>query len=119
MEDAQNDQVGQNLEDVTKKGADTVDRAAAAFDKAAQRFGAVLAIGPPTYIELATDFSKGNPFADMPPDQAFTLLLAGLDDRQRTALTSKAGLGFSDLTTTAQKTDVSSPAAGTGGQRLA
>ena len=89
--------------DIEKKRVDTVDRAAEAFGFITHRFGSVLAVGLPTYTELATDFSGANAFADMPPEQAFTLLLAGLDDRQRVALASKAGLGFNDLTTPAQK----------------
>ena len=76
----------------------TVNRAVAAYHRASRDFGEVMAIGPPTYTELLTDFSKGNAFADMPPPQAFTLLMAALDDRQRSALMSKDGLGTGDLT---------------------
>ena len=89
--------------DIEKKPVDTVGRVAEAFGFITHRFNSMLAIGAPTYTELATDFSKANPFADMPPEQAFTLLMSGLDDRQRAALASKTGLGFNDMTTTAQK----------------
>ena len=92
-----------SAEEAEKKSLDTVDHAAEAFGLSTRRFGGVLAIGPQTYTELETDFSKGNAFADMPPTQAFTLLLAGLDARQKAALASAAGLGFNDLTTAAQK----------------
>ena len=90
-------------EDLEKKRADTVTRVAEAFGKTTRYFGGVMAIGPQTYTELATDFSKANAFADMPPHEAFTLLIGSLDDRQREALASKAGLGFGDLTTPTQK----------------
>ena len=39
----------------------------------------------------------------MPPQQAFTLLMAALDDRQRDSLLGKNGIGINDLTTPAQK----------------
>ena len=85
-----------------RDSADTVGRAAAAYGMTLRDFGGVAAIGPETYVELLTDFSKGNAFEDLPPAQAFTLLLTTLDERQRAALTSKAGLGLSDLTTPEQ-----------------
>ncbi len=81
----------------------TVSKAAVAYNRATRDFGGVMALGPLTYTELLTDFSRANPFADMPPRQAFTLLMGSLDDRQRTALLSKTGLGLSDLTTDTQK----------------
>ena len=86
-----------------EKKADTVNRAILAFDRSSRDFGGVMAIGPNTYTELETDFSRANAFADMPPTEAFTLLMASLDDKQRDALMGKAGLGLSDLTTPEQK----------------
>ncbi len=92
-----------DADELRKQGADTVERVAAAFEKTTRYFGNVMAVGPQTCTELLTDFSRANAFADMPPDEAFTLLMGSLDDRQRTALASKAGLGYSDLTTATQK----------------
>ncbi len=92
-----------SAEDIKKANPDTVFRVAEAFGLSSRAFGGLTAIGSQTYPELLTDFSTANAFADMPPTQAFTLLMASLDDRQRAALTGKAGLGLSDLTTTAQK----------------
>ena len=82
---------------------DTLSQVVLAFEESSRDFGGITAIGPLDYSELETDFSKANAFSDMPPTQAFTLLIATLDDKQRAALTGKAGLGMSDLTTPEQK----------------
>ena len=95
--------VTRNKKEIDGKDVRRINSAIEAFGMIKRDFGSVMAIGPQTYTELTTDFSKGNAFADMPPNEAFTLLLAGLNDGQRNALTSKAGLGLSDLTTPEQK----------------
>ena len=90
-------------DDAAKKNLETAERVAQAYSKTTRWFGGVMAIGPQTYTELASDFTGANAFADMPPTQAFTLLMSGLDDGQRAALAGKTGLGFGDLTTAQQK----------------
>ena len=99
--DAQNE--ARSPEDIENAGSPSVVHAAEAFGKTIHWFGGVMAIGPQTYTELASDFTGANPFADMPPTEAFTLLLASLSDGQRNALASKAGMGYGDLTTPTQK----------------
>ena len=86
-----------------EKGFDTVARLAEGFGDTTETFGWITAIGPATYTELESNFQNANPFADMPPTQAFTLLLSSLSAAQQTALASKAGLGLNDLTTPTQK----------------
>ena len=59
--------VNADRERLTKKDADakkvdTVSRAIIAFNLSSRDFGGVTAIGPETYTELETDFSKANAF---------------------------------------------------------
>ena len=95
--------VTRDKKEIDGKDVRRINPAVEAFGMKTHPFGSVLAIGPQTYTELTTDFRDKNIFADMPPSQAFTLLLAGLDARQRNVLTSKEGLGIGDLTTPEQK----------------
>ena len=96
--------VTRTKKELADQNVETINRAAAAFGMLTHDFGQVMmAIGPQTYIELNNDFRNANPFADMPPNETFTLLLATLTDGQRCTLMSKEGLGSANLTSEEQK----------------
>ena len=68
-----------------------------AYGRLLQHFGAVSALAPPMMLVLNADPGQGNPYADIPAADAFTLLTAGLSSGQLKALTSARGLGLDDL----------------------
>lgn len=74
-----------------------------AYGRLLQRFGAVSALAPPTMLVLNADPGQGNPYADIPAPDAFTLLTAGLTPGQLQALTSARGLGMDDLSSDYQR----------------
>ncbi|HLJ57791.1 MAG TPA: hypothetical protein VKT77_22330 [Chthonomonadaceae bacterium] len=77
--------------------------AVAPFDHRLQSFGAITAIAPANRVTLATTLPQSNPFRDVPPREAFTILAASLTDAQRNAMLSEQGIGVGDLTTDMQR----------------
>ncbi|HLJ54706.1 MAG TPA: hypothetical protein VKT77_06665 [Chthonomonadaceae bacterium] len=78
------------------KGA-TIEHAAAAFRFELLPVRGISALAPRFRVDVAHAGGSVDPYRNAPPDAAFTLLAAGLDDAQRRALFSQQGLGRDDL----------------------
>lgn len=75
----------------------------AAYGRLARDFGGVMALAPPTMVVLNPRPGVPDPYDGMPADEAFKLLLAGLNPLQWDALTSENGLGAGDLSDEGQR----------------
>ncbi len=73
------------------------------YGRLARDFGGVTALAPPTMAVLNTRPGIPDPYDGMPPGDALTLLLAGLNPVQWAAITGENGLGMGDLTDDAQR----------------
>lgn len=74
-----------------------VEAVALAFGRAAQKFGVVTAVAPPTMTLLNADPHDPNIYLGMEQSDAFTLLAASLNDAQWRALTGTRGLSPAEL----------------------
>ena len=95
--------VGADAEEAEKPDTESIEKLAAHYEMSQRQFGWVLAIGPETMTVLETNLGEPRPYDDMPPNEAMTLLMNLLTDSQRSKLTGKDGLGFSDLSDEMQK----------------
>src|SRR5579862_5027765 len=81
---------------------------AADYGMQTRTFGTVSAIAPMNMTILNTAPGEPDIYADLPSDDAFTLLIASLTDQQWNEIISSNGLGLSDLNTDWQKKLMSS-----------
>lgn len=81
----------------------SVRQVAEEFGRRVRRFGRVSALAPPTMAVLNTRPRQPDPYAQMPLEDALTLLAARLGPGQWKSLTGERGLGLSDLNTDDQR----------------
>ena len=90
--------VGADRIEGEKPKKDAIEKLAAHYGLSQYQPDWVLAFGPKEMTVLETNLGKPNPYDDVPPNEAMTLLMSMLTDAQLGKLTGKDGLGLSDLT---------------------